>query len=323
MRSMLGLLLIFATSKSFAWGAHGHQVVSYVGSQVAAEQSMSFWAANADGMRTLSTVPDRVWKGKQTKDDEAPTHWFQADAYVQDLNQCQDILAFPKSYDAAVQKYSEQTILKNGTAPWRIVQFYNAAVRDFKAGNMQQAVEEAGVMSHYIGDLSQPLHVSENYDGVETGQKGIHAWFETTNLQDEMSIRAEVLKRAEKLIQDPQFLAETMGDLQDVIYHEVIRSVLKRDEVLDNDKRLGRDSDEARSVQLDLAEDRMADGAAVLAVVLVRMSKDAGLDQKSGAVQVDDAPAWIAPDYNGSSRALMFTPMNLENFEADDDCGAI
>ena len=26
-------------------------------------------------------------------------------------------------------------------------------------------------MSHYIGDLSMPLHVSENYDGQMTGQK--------------------------------------------------------------------------------------------------------------------------------------------------------
>jgi hypothetical protein len=47
----------------------------------------------------------------------------------------------------------------------------------------RQALQEkwfmlAGPMAHYVGDLSMPLHVSENYDGQLTGQKGIHHYFE-------------------------------------------------------------------------------------------------------------------------------------------------
>ncbi len=322
---LVGLVMIFSGLQARAWGAKGHQIVAYVGTEIAAEQNEPFWASNADGMRTLTTVPDRVWKNPATKASEAPTHWFQADAYIQDLKQCDSILAFPKAYDDAVSKYGEQTILKNGTAPYRVVQMYTRAVASFRSGDMKMAVEEAGAMSHYIGDLSQPLHVSENYDGKDTGNSGIHAWFETQNIVDEMAIRSVVMTRAEALMKNQAFLAETTGDLADVINHEIIRSLLKRDEILQNDTKLGRNSDEAKRVQLDLAEDRMADGAAVLAIVLDRMAQASGLSQKASAIPIDD-PEWITPDFNSSAPqphqfSTPFFPS--KSLEPEDDCGAI
>ena len=52
-------------------------------------------------------------------------------------------------------------------------------------------------MGHYIADLAQPLHTSENYDGQLTKQKGLHVWFEKTAL-DELypNLQKEIYKRA-------------------------------------------------------------------------------------------------------------------------------
>lgn len=294
-KNLAALLIGFLASPAFAWGPTGHQIVTYVGSTT--QNQASFWSANADGMRQLSTVPDRVWKNPKTKAGEDPNHWFQADAYIKDIRQCDDILKFPKAYDDAVARYGEATILRNGTAPWRIVQMYGLALADLRAGNLKEAIEEAGTMSHYIGDLSQPLHASENYDGQMSGNKGIHSWFESKNIGDEMTVRAEVVKRTQKLLQDPAFLAAAQGDLADVINHEIIRSVLKRDEVLQNDTRLGRTSPQAKQVQLDLAEDRMADGAATLSIVLARLWKEAGLSNNKSMIPIDD-PDWVKPDFS-------------------------
>jgi len=36
----------------------------------------------------------------------------------------------------------------------------------------------AGVASHYIQDANQPLHATDNFDGGQTNQRGIHARFE-------------------------------------------------------------------------------------------------------------------------------------------------
>ena len=314
--TLMGLVAIFGVSKANAWGAKGHQIVSFVGSSVEGEP---FWSANSENMRTLSTVPDRVWKGSQTKAAEGPTHFFQADFYVKDMNQCNDILKFPPRYADAVSEYGESVLVENGTAPYRVVQMYRAAVDAFLKGDTEYGVEVVGAMSHYIGDLSQPLHVSENYDGKNTGNGGIHAWFETTNLGDEMSIRDEVMTRAQALMKDPTFIQETSGSLSDVINHEIVRSLEKRDEVLQNDTKLGRQSAKAKQAQLDLAEDRMADGAAVLAVVMKRLSQEAHLPARSSAAQIQD-PQWIAPEY-GFTMNMMMTPMRADKF--DDDCAAL
>ncbi len=311
--------ILGAATQAHAWGAKGHQIVSYVGSTVGGQ---TFFAANADGMRQLSTVPDRVWKNAKTKKGEAPNHWFQADAYVADLNKCNDILTFPKSYDAAVTKYGADVILRNGTAPWRIEQLYAMAVSDFKSGNTTAALQEAGAMSHYIGDLSQPLHVSENYDGQMTSQTGIHAWFETANINDENAIRTEVQKRTQALLANQKYLADASGDLTSLIKQEIIRALLKRDEVLANDTKYGRNSPEGQQVQLDLAEDRMADGAAVLSIVLGRLAKDAAISTNS-QITVSD-PDWITPDFT-SSAAPRMTPFAAPIAVGDDDedCQAI
>ena len=47
------------------------------------------------------------------------------------------------------------------------------------------------MISHFVGDLSQPLHTSKNYDGWETGQGGVHAYFET-DVVNEISLKLDL-----------------------------------------------------------------------------------------------------------------------------------
>lgn len=321
LHGLMGLIAIFGVSLGVstagAWGARGHQIVAYVGADVSGE---SFWVSNVQTMRALSTVPDRLWKDSQTKKYEGPTHFFQAEAYVRDINHCEDLLKFPSKYSDAVAEYGQSMIQRNGTAPWRIVQMYDLAVSAFRRGDMETGVQMVGVMSHYIGDLSQPLHVSENYDGRQTGQAGIHSWFESSNITNESKTRDFVTQRAEELLRDPEFLKESSGPLADVVNREIIRSLEKRDAVLQNDARYGRKSAKAKKLQLELAEDRMADGAAVLAIVLQRLTKEAGLSRNTTEIPVDD-PDFVMPDYGGSSLNGLMTPI-ASNPAFDDDCGA-
>lgn len=287
-----GLIVVLGAVQARAWGPAGHEIIGTVG---ALSQPSAFFAANSDSMRQLSTVPDRVWKAPKTKSNEAPTHWFQADAYIRDLSQASQILQFPRSYAAACSQYTEPVVVKNGTATFRIIQFYNLAVSYFKAGDVKSGLQMAGVMTHYVGDLSMPLHVSANYDGQQTGNNGIHAHFETQVITSENESMTEVSKRTKALLADPAYLAEFKGDLADLLDREVIRSLLKRDEVLANDSKYGRTA-QGDAIQLNLAEDRMADGAATLAIILSRLAKDAALGSNSTTLKVGD-PKWVAPAY--------------------------
>ncbi|MGZ3690486.1 MAG: S1/P1 nuclease [Pseudobdellovibrio sp.] len=315
--AMKGLVFVFTSTSFFsisalAWGSMGHQIVAYSGAQLTTD-GQAFWQANANGMRQLTTVPDRVWKALSTGSQERPTHFFQGDAYTSDANNT-DLQFFPKSYADAVAQYGQSTITVNGTAPWRVAQFYALTVQALKSQNVQQALQYAGAMSHYIGDLSQPLHVSANYDGQQTGNNGIHSYFETTNLKDEMAIRADVLQRAQALLKDPQFLAQFNGDIISSLYFEAARSLHQRDQILDTDTKLGRTGAGA-AAQLEIAKQRMADGAATLAIVLSRAWRDSGQTLNASPVAVSD-PAWVPPSYNDFQ--FWSHPMSLIGEEADD-----
>ena len=76
------------------------------------------------------------------------------------------------------------TLKRNGLLPWREAEEF---------GNLRRAFEEfkreapyttsnvvlfSAVASHYIQDAHQPFHATDNYDGQQTGNAGIHSRFE-------------------------------------------------------------------------------------------------------------------------------------------------
>lgn len=308
-------LILFSSHLVYGWGAKGHQIVAYVGANLTTDGA-PFWQANLEPLRKLTTVPDRVWKAPATKNEEANTHWFQVDAYYepQDYNQ---IIRFPSSYSDAVTKYGQNMIAINGVAPWRIRQLYQLAFLSFINNDMKKALEYVGVMTHYIGDLSQPLHVSENYDGQHTGNKGIHAYFEASIIKDEIKIRADVEKRAKNLLRDPNFLSQFNGNLMDAILLEIERSVEKRDQVLQNDDKYGRNKNGA-AIQLELAKERMADAAATTALILNQLWRETGLIANATPMTVQD-PKWVRPDFNNLPEERM-TPLQKRFLTDEEDC---
>lgn len=294
LKRITSVLIVLTTSSAFGWGSIGHQIVAYTGANSATEGKL-FWQSNLEPIRTISTVPDRLWKSSATKADEGLTHWFEIDSYYKPTEFSQ-IISFPSSYSDAVSKYTEERIKVNGTAPWRIRQLYQLAFQAFKSGDTKSALQYVGVMSHYIGDLSQPLHVSINYDGQLTGNKGLHSYFETSVLKNETAIRTDVQKRTLKLLKDGNFLSQFNGSLMDSILLSVERSVTQLDLVLKNDKQYGRNAKGA-AIQLELAKDRLADGAATLAIILNQLWKETGLIAQASPLKVQD-PKFVKPDYS-------------------------
>ena len=317
LKRIIATLVALSSCHAFGWGAVGHEIIAYTGANITVD-GQAFWQSNLEPIRQLTTVPDRIWKEPATKSGEGPNHWFQVDAYYTPANYSQ-IVQFPSAYSDAVTKYTQKTITLNGTAPWRIRQLYQMAVLSFKSGDMKSALQYAGAMSHYIGDISQPLHVSVDYDGQQTGNSGIHSYFETTIITDELAIRADVQTRAQKLLQDANFLNQFNGNLMDAVLLEIERSISYRDQVLKNDTQYGRTAQGA-AIQLDLAKDRMADGAATLSLILNQLWKDTGLVANATPMTIQD-PAWVQNNYNNLPEVRM-TPIEQKFLADDEDCQA-
>lgn len=312
---IIGVFTVLATSQAYSWGAKGHQIVAGVGATLS---GVPLFADNEATIEQLSTVPDRVWKGSNYK-QESPNHWFQGDAYTPNVG-LGSLAKFPRGYQQAVSQMGESVVVKNGTAPWRINQFYALAFHAIQKGDANSAMAYVGVMSHYIGDISQPLHVSENYDGVQTGQKGIHKFFETDNIQDKQAIQQQVQIQAQALLHNPNFMNMMNRSLVESSFSEIERALMFRDKVLSTDKQLGR-TGQGSQVQLQLAIARMADGAATYAVVLNHLWQEAKGQIGASQISVQD-PSFIDTDFSQSFMTEQYmTPVKA--IDDQDDCNLL
>lgn len=266
----LGLTL-FAGSfsqKAFAWGALGHSLIA----EIAAETSTaghSFWSSNSKTLGQLANVPDVVWKQDATINAERPTHWFQIDAYVEDPATYPQAL---RSFIAAVARYQLPFVTKNGTATWRVEQMYEMALDALKQNNDERAIQIVGALAHYIGDISQPLHVTRNYDGPNGTKNGIHRFFETENLDsiDKDTLINQVMQETRQLKTTTDLDKSFSTDVLEGTFAAVVRSARNTQSIFDIDSQHGRNAAGSEKM-LTVAKLRLADGSASLSAVLTKL----------------------------------------------------
>jgi hypothetical protein len=318
-KNLVCLLILFFgltahLEQAQAWGSLGHRTVATIASKIVRKNG-AFWRSNASNMGKLTNVPDQYWKSGPGAFIEKPTHWFEIDAYIKNSNQFQN---FPRIFSEATRKYSEKTVLSNGTATWRINQFYEASVAALKRKNFLKGLQMAGVMSHYVGDISQPLHVSQNYDGKQTDNPGIHKFFETINLEntDTEELIADVSDQAKVLLASPLF--EKLHSLSplDFAFEEITRAYNEHKTLISTDLNLGRGA-KGSAALLKIAKRRMADGAASLAVLLEKISDEAELTNDDGGSLDIQIPKWIAPEYKAKAPKSFYVASPTEELIKD------
>lgn len=105
---------------------------------------------------------------------ESPRHFIDADAV--DRWPFREI---PRSF-AAYRELAGDRLEVWGTAPWAIEAYTRllaGAMRD--ADDLRTVLCHSANLAHYVQDLTQPLHLTENYNGQLTGQEGVHFRFES------------------------------------------------------------------------------------------------------------------------------------------------
>jgi hypothetical protein len=163
---------------SYAWGFKGHQSVNRVAiSMVASPKAKKFLEANQAQVIEFSNTPDTKWKGGEAREQERPMHWFEMDAYGKNrFGSGLSDLTFAK----AEQELGKDYVNQYGLAMWRISDFYVQLTEALKAKDYKRAVQIAGVMGHYVGDMTQPMHATSDYDGQSINKPGAHKYYETT-----------------------------------------------------------------------------------------------------------------------------------------------
>lgn len=127
------------------------------------------------GFVPLADVPDYVWISNQkARPDEGIQHF--ADVDIRDINGGPSLLERcnkdPGNVSATVWKEyfdgfaAAKVGPEDGALPFRVWQIWEAMVEYLKAKDVIHFVAAAGVLAHYVGDASQPLHCSYLHHGV-------------------------------------------------------------------------------------------------------------------------------------------------------------
>ena len=142
----------------------------------------------ADGFVPLADVADVVWRTTRPTDES--NHFADMDQPGQgefDGTTLLDLFAGdPESLAVETWNrfYDSIGASKRGALPFRVWQMYRDMVARLGAGDTAGFLCVGGLMSHYVGDACQPLHVSMLHHGRpdHPEEKPVHAKYETDML---------------------------------------------------------------------------------------------------------------------------------------------
>ena len=166
-------VVVLCFSFAWSWGGPTHifinmQAVKHL------PPSFPFFANNISWISQHAVDPDNR---KSTDPTEAPKHFIDIEDYPEFATH-----TLSHNYDTLVAKHGLSFVTNAGVVPWAIIWSFDSLTNCLRRGDSVRALQFAADLGHYVGDAHQPLHVTANYDGEETGNNGIHSRYESSML---------------------------------------------------------------------------------------------------------------------------------------------
>lgn len=316
-----------AAASALAWGATGHRMIGVLAVQALPAELPGFLRTPeaAERVGELAREPDR-WKssGKVHDSDRDPAHYINLDD--QGLTEAGMALeALPPThgdYEAAAAA-AGRDLSHLGYLPYALQDGFQQLAKDFAywrvdkaavrvaadpahrvwfekdaAAREQLILRDLGVFAHYVGDASQPLHVTIHYNGWGPGPnpgrftngRTTHADFEGAFVQ--ANLAPEAVRARMSPFRDCRCTLETRIRLYLLATHAQVEPFYRLEKAggfVDGDRR-----------GVDFAADRLAAGATELRDLVVlawRASAEVGVgypqltvnDVEAGRVDPFDA----------------------------------
>jgi hypothetical protein len=172
------LVIALAPSPAFAWGFDAHRFIMRRAIDLLPPELKPLFMDKRDEMLVRVVDPD-LWRNVGWPED--PNHFL--DFGVKEYGEY-PFTALPRDYGAALQKFGRATLERNGLLPWRTAEIFGQLERTFEEFKrdspytVSNVVLFAPVLCHYVQDAYQPFHATDDYDGIQAGQRGIHSRFE-------------------------------------------------------------------------------------------------------------------------------------------------
>jgi len=168
---LISSVVILAGIVCSSWGFLGHRTIHQLAVYELPPSMRYFFHSNINEIVKKSVRPDQ----RRNEDrEEAPKHYIDLELYGDSA-----AWKMPLLWKDALKKYGKDSLTKCGYVPYYVVTMKERLTQAFRNGNKDSILFYAIDLGHYISDAHVPLHVSENYDGQLTGQKGLHALWES------------------------------------------------------------------------------------------------------------------------------------------------
>jgi hypothetical protein len=286
---LISLSLMLFESSAWAWGRRGHGMVCETAAYLISDLPKNEFLRNHSfDLSFYCNVPDFFWKEPETFQAENPNHYMDMEIFDRGLRGANQKEAFEMDRLAFNKKFP-QIPEKAGRAWWRVRElfdFVSAAKEKLMKANGLKTEERHklqgewivpfGAIGHYTGDLSMPMHATENHDGNITKQKGIHGFYEDKMVNylfhaPQFDLETEVWKAAQKRWKkDHEMLAKK--SLLELLQMETDESFKHLEEPLTLDRKYGRDEKKLAPFYKKMLVDRISAGAVFTAEVYRRLT---------------------------------------------------
>lgn len=239
------VLLLLAPLSASAWGEKGHLMINRLAIEAATPRLPEFMSASREHIIYNGPEPDRWRIEGQTSvmnTAQAADHFFDSELWGPISTIDADRYSFMEK--VAAKKVS---LVKVGYLPYAIIENYekllnafrfwrNAKTAEDRESARENAVYVAGVLGHYVGDSTMPMHLSVEYNGWldtspnpkgYTKDRGFHSRYES--LYVDAAINAEAVRQR---VQPPQRLS----NVWDAIKQNLIQSYSELEPAYDMEK---------------------------------------------------------------------------------------
>ena len=212
-------LLLLSLKNPERWGFFAHKRINRLAVYTLPPEMFPFYKKHIRFITENAVNPD---SRRYVVKDEAPKHYIDIDVYGDSA-----LYTMPRYWSKAVEEYTEDTLLKYGTVPWHIHLMKIRLVYAFKEKDPFKILRVSAEIGHYISDSNVPLHTTVNYNGQLTGQRGIHAFWES-RIPETFSEDYDYFVGSADYIENTQLRA----------WESVVQAHLAKDSVLGFEKKL-------------------------------------------------------------------------------------
>jgi hypothetical protein len=192
--AVLLLILFLGLPSSYGWGENAERLIANKAVDTLPEEMQPFFQANRRFLVQHVTDPDEAQEKNPTDEHNG---FIRLDHYGQF-----PFSALPRTYTAAVSKFTRRIVETYGLLPWQIGIYSKKLTDAFESHNWNDVRISAAILAHYVAASHDPFNTTVDKDGSLSAQPGVNERFDS-GLVDRYQLFFFVKPNEAAFVRDP------------------------------------------------------------------------------------------------------------------------